>query len=287
MSRASEEISISEILRIFYRRKWVTIITTLIVFSLAVAYSFLWPATYESVAVLQIDPNRTSQMGMEDLLTSGLFSDSDRMITSEVNVLQSDTVAALAIKEGKLVRTKGFLTPEETASFPEDPAQMTPAQRRRVLQALDDRLTVKPIPDTTLVSLKFRHRNPAFAADALNDLIRAYMERAFISRHEGAAMVGNWLAGQMSDLQKETVTAQHNLADFQKVHGILGTDQDNNIIIDRLKQLNRRSRTDDSHRSGQSANPASAASRSPPSTRPTQVQVRCRISEGRRDRGAA
>lgn len=234
----SDEISISEILRIFYRRKWIAIATTLIVLGLAVAYSFLWPSTYESTAVLEIDPNRTSQMGMEDLLTGGLFSDSDKMITSEMSVLQSDTVAALAIKEAKLVRTPGFLRPEETRSFPEDTAQMTPAQRRRVLGALQGRLTVKMIPDTYLVSLTFRDRNAKFAADVLNALIRAYMERAFISRHEGAAMVGNWLSGQMNDLQKESGAAQHKLADFQKEHGILGADEENNIIVDRLKQLN-------------------------------------------------
>ncbi len=236
--REPDEISIAEILRIFYRRKWMTIATTLIVLGLAVAYSFLWPATYQSTAVLEIDPNRTSQMGMEDLLTGGLFSDSDRMIASEVNVLQSDTVAALAIKEAKLVRTPGFLTPEETSSFPEEMERMTPVQRRRVLGALQSSLVVKTIPDTYLVTLTFRHRNPKFSADVLNALIRAYMERAFISRHEGAALVGNWLAGQMSDLQKENVAAQHKLADFQKLHGILGTDEDNNIVVDRLKQLN-------------------------------------------------
>lgn len=237
-SRQSDEISITEIWRIFYRRKWVTVVTMLIVFGLSALYTFLRPPIYESTATLQIDPNRTAQMGMQDLLSGSLFSDGDRLIGSEIRVMESDTVAAMAVKEMNLVKSPNFMEAEDAKLFPEDPAQMTPAQRKKVLGAVKTGLTIKAIPNTNLVSLNYQHGNPKFAADVLNGLIRAYIERAFMSRHEGAAMVSNWLSGQMDDLKKETESAQHKLADFQKLHGILGSDEDNNIILDRLKQLN-------------------------------------------------
>jgi len=237
-SAQSDELSLAEILRVLYRRKWIIVVTTLIIFSMAAIYSFLQPSIYESSATLQIDPNRTAEMGMQDLL-SGIFSDNDRMIGSEIKVMESDTVAAMAVKEMKLVKSPDFMKEEEDAkSLPDDPAQMTPGQRRMVLSVVQGGLAIKAIPNTNLVSLKYRHHDPKFAADVLNALIRAYIERAFVSRHEGAAMVGNWLSGQMADLQKETESAQHKLADFQKLHGILGADEENNIIVDRLKQVN-------------------------------------------------
>lgn len=236
--RQSDEMSLADIWRVFYRRKWIMLVTTMLVFALSALYCFLLPPIYESSATLQLDPNRTAQMGMQDLLSGSLLSDSDRLMGSEIRVMQSDTVSAMAIKEMKLVKSPHFMKPEDAKSFPEDPAEMTPAQRRRVLGKIQSGLAVKSIPNTNLVSLKYRHGDPVFAADVLNALIRAYIERAFTSRHEGAAMVSNWLSGQMNDLKRETENAQHNLADFQKLHGILGTDEDNNIIIDRLKQLN-------------------------------------------------
>ena len=64
------------------------------------------------------------------------------------------------------------------------------------------------------------------------------MQRNFQTHYEGAVQVSTWLSKQMAELQAKAVEAQEKLADFQKQNNILGTDENDNIVTDRLKVLN-------------------------------------------------
>ena len=50
--------------------------------------------------------------------------------------------------------------------------------------------------------------------------------------------VSEWLSKQMQDIKADASEAQQKLADFQKQNNILGADEKNNIITDRLSALN-------------------------------------------------
>src|SRR6185437_12447749 len=50
--------------------------------------------------------------------------------------------------------------------------------------------------------------------------------------------VSDWLSKQMDDLRQRATQAQDNLAVFQKKHNILGTDENNNITMEKLHELN-------------------------------------------------
>src|ERR1035438_6381357 len=64
------------------------------------------------------------------------------------------------------------------------------------------------------------------------------MRRNFLVRINGTAQVSQWLSRQMEDVRASTTVAQQKLADFQRENNLLGTDESDNIVTDRLKQLN-------------------------------------------------
>jgi len=98
-----------------------------------------------------------------------------------------------------------------------------------------------------------------------------YMQRNFQTRYEGAVQVSNWLAKQMDELQTKAVEAQKKLAEFQKQNNILGADENDNIVTDRLKLLNQQVTEAEAdrivkearHRMAETGNPELIASSSP------------------------
>src|ERR1035438_2345605 len=64
------------------------------------------------------------------------------------------------------------------------------------------------------------------------------MRRNFLVRIDGTAQVSQWLSRQRDDVRASTTAAQQKLADFQRENNFLGTDESDNIVTDRLKQLN-------------------------------------------------
>src|SRR4029077_12931595 len=119
----------------------------------------------------------------------------------------------------------------------QDLSQLTPAQRQKLLDRFYDNLTVKVLPNTQVVEIRFRSIERAIATGAPNSIIDEYIQRNFETRVDSSKQVSQWLAKQMEDVRTNTTKAQQKLAEFQKENNFLG-DESDNIVTDRLKQLN-------------------------------------------------
>jgi capsular exopolysaccharide synthesis family protein len=235
----SEELSLDEIWRTIFKRKLAVVCFTVAAFTLAVLYTFLKTPVYESVARLQIDPTRSSA-GLDDLLKEKLGSgDSSSELVTEVKILQSNGLAAQTVKALSLAKNADFAGKKFAASVTTlDPLEMTPDKRDALIGNFHAGLSVQAIPNSQMVVLSFRSRNPQLATDIVNSLIDAYMERNFQRHFESTVQVSHWLSKQTQELKTTSEQAQQKLAEFQKQHDILGTDENNNVVMDRLKQLN-------------------------------------------------
>ena len=119
-----------------------------------------------------------------------------------------------------------------------NPLAMSPSDRQRLVNTFQGSLRVRALSDTQLVEVRFRSTDPKLATDVANAVAEQYMQRNFQTHYEGAVQVSNWLAKQMEELQAKAIDAQQKLAEFQKQNNILGTDENDNIVTDRLKLLN-------------------------------------------------
>ncbi len=230
------EISLTDIHRALFKHKWLILITTLLVFAASVLYTALTPKVYESRVTLQIDPGRSSSPGLEDLINEKLGSDEGggRLLT-EVRIIESATVASRVIDTLNLAQNPAFL--DRNQLIPAD-KQPTNRQRQMMVSIFLQSLKVRAIPSTQVVEVYFRSRDAALSAQVANTLVEKYMERNLETRYQGTVQVSNWLSRQMQDLQTKADDSQRKLADFQKEHNVIGADENDNIIVDRLKLLN-------------------------------------------------
>jgi capsular exopolysaccharide synthesis family protein len=269
-----EELSLAEILRTFYKHKVIILCTAAAIFCAVAVYTLTKTPVYESVALLQIDPSRSSDLGLDDMLSEKLGTgDASSRIQTEVKVIQSDTVAMHVIDTLRLAKQPAFAGKSASGATVTDPAAMSAHDRRRLLDAFQHSLSVQVLPNTQLVEVRFRSTDPKLATDVANSVVEKYMERNLQTRYDGTVQVSNWLSKQMEGLQTKALEDQQKLAEFQKQNNILGTDENDNIVVDRLKLLNQQVTEAEAdrivkearHRMAESGNPELIASAVPSS----------------------
>jgi polysaccharide biosynthesis transport protein len=233
-----EEASFGAMLQTIFKRKLIILVTTAVIFGGVAWKTLRTKPVYESMVRLQIDPGRSSSLGLEDVVNEKGGDDSDSRMMTEVKLIQSDSVAIRVIDAMGLAKRTDFMGPSALHATVTDPRQMSPMDRTLILGMFEGALSVKIVPNTQLVELHFRSTDPALATEIVNTVADQYMQRNFQTHYEGAVQVSNWLAKQMAELQGKAIEAQEKLAEFQKQNNILGADENDNIITDRLKYLN-------------------------------------------------
>jgi polysaccharide biosynthesis transport protein len=207
-----------------------------VVFLGAALYTFSKTPVYEGVARLQIDPGRSSTLGLDE---AAKFSDSDvdSRVKTEVEIIQSGTVATQVMNSLHLYSNPAFARNDAVAGAT-DFFQLSSAQQRRMLERFGDDLLVRVVPNTQVVEIRFRSTDPGLAATTANSIINEYMQRNFQTRVNGTSQISQWLSSQMEEIKAATSASQQQLADFQRKNDLLGADESDNIVTDRLKQLN-------------------------------------------------
>ena len=69
--------------------------------------------------------------------------------------------------------------------------------------------------------------------------MQTYVENNFKARFESTMQASDWLPNSSSISQMKVETSQEKLVRYQKEHEILGTDEKQNIITEKLDELNK------------------------------------------------
>lgn len=234
----SQHMSVADMGRILRRRRLLIFGFASVVLLLTAVYAFVKTPVYEGVARLQIDPNRSADLGLDQADKAGTSIDVDSRVKTEVAIIQSNTVAMQVMQSLGLYANPRFAGKNAASPSVQDLSQLKPSERQRLVEQFMGDLTVKVLPNTQVVEIRFRSTDPTIATNAANAIIDQYMQRNFHVRVDGTMQVSQWLSRQMEEVRSSTTAAQEKLAEFQRQNNLLGTDESDNIVTDRLKQLN-------------------------------------------------
>ena len=148
-------------------------------------------------AEIQIDSSRLGSLGLGDLLNAG-FEDDDVKVQTDIEILQSETVAMAALAALPPAEQRAF------AGFPVDfehPEKLTPAERDASIGKLGSKLKCKRVPNTQIVQVSFRDPDPQLAKDVANNVVDAFVKGTFQSRYKSVEQVSGWLSDQMKGLK--------------------------------------------------------------------------------------
>ena len=232
------QISLVEIWAVSRKRKWVILSCLGFTLALAVAYCIWAPRRYEATVRVVVNPDSGNPLGLDTGGAMNPFLDPALMQETQVHIMQSDTVAWDVISKLRLDKAKEFASrkhPEQAAS----PDNIGPDRRFELLDLFHRRLNVASVPKTALVELRFRSRDPRLAAQIVNAIADAYLERNFRAHYDANMQVSEWLTKQLDDLKKKVTTSEQEVADFQKKNGIIGSDETHNIVLSQLDEMDK------------------------------------------------
>jgi capsular polysaccharide biosynthesis protein len=245
----SDEISLSDLVRVLRRRKRIIAASVVVVFLLGMVYCAAKTRRYEAVADLAINPEGADALDMGDITASlgGGGLGFDEKLETQVHILKSDSMAWTVISELHLdkqptfagYRKFIFLGTYIVPDAPEHIEQTSPERRNQLLAIFSAALTVQTIARTQAVEITFRNANPNLARDIVNHLVSAYTQRTFMTRYNDTMKASDWLSGQLAQLKSAVEQSQSKLSRLQIQTGIFGTDENDNLVLSKLDDLSK------------------------------------------------
>jgi polysaccharide biosynthesis transport protein len=236
----SQESTPREYLRVLMKRKWLVLACIFGVLAATAIASLRQTPIYEAVGRIAINKADSNVISFKDSMPVVDYLDPTDLDT-EVRILQSDLLALQVIRQLNLDKRPEFggQPGPQQPNLVADPLQEDPSRTSALLAAFKGNLRVSLIPDTRIMEIRYRSADPQLAASAINTLAATYIEQNFKTKFESTMQTSGWLSKQLVDLQMKVETSQEKLVRYQKEHEILGIDEKQNIITEKLGELNR------------------------------------------------
>ena len=237
----SQESTLREYMRVLIKRKWMVIACVVGIFMAVAIASLRQTPIYEAVGRIAINKADSNLITFKDSgpVMMDYYDPSD--LDTEVRILQSDLMALQVIRQLNLDKRPEFggHSDQKQANLVADPLQTDSNRTSALLGSFRGNLHVTLIPNTRIIEIHYNSTDPQLAASAVNTLAATYVEQNFKTKFESTMQASDWLSKQLVDLQMKVETSQEKLVRYQKEHEILGTDEKQNIITEKLAELNR------------------------------------------------
>ncbi len=260
-SQPSSDLTVGAILAIFRQRRAVIITTTVALFLLVAVYCLVATPRYKSTAVIEVQASSADLLGLESLMASQPSEMGDALnasldLQTEVEILQSDTLALKVINDLNLESNKdfkhhwspigavlGLFSPKGVADPSSASLEDSPARRAYVTKVFSSHLKVKTVAGTRLIQIDFTNSDPRVAAAVVNHLTHALVDYGFNTRNAATNQTSEWLGTQMSDLKEQAHNLQARVVALQRNAGVYslgedsqGRDQLYSSTLDQLQQ---------------------------------------------------
>ncbi len=235
------ESVVREYLRVLIKRKWIVLSCLITIFSVVTIASLKMTPVYEASGTIAINKPDTS-LNFQNSATFTLDYFDPTELETEVKILQSDLLALQVIRELNLDHRPEFSGKAPSSSSLElapDPLQVDPGQATAMIGSFKGNLRVTLSPNSRIIEVHYRSADKETAANVVNTLMQTYVENNFKARFESTMQASDWLQKQLVDMQMKVETSQEKLVRYQKEHEILGIDEKQNIITEKLDELNK------------------------------------------------
>jgi capsular exopolysaccharide synthesis family protein len=223
------------------RKYWLTAAATAQDVTVATTYYTLGHTKiYEAYVTIQFDPSPPRPLGknMESIFDngSGSFWANREYYETQYKVLQSMRIASSVVQQLNLHRDAAFLR-----NLPPG-AQLPPVAGtvEDAAQVLLSRVTVLPVKESRVATVKFSDANPERAQRILNTLADTYVAQNLDDALTSAGHSVEWLNGQLDKLKEQLQQSEMALHEYKLRKNILSVafDDQSNMLRDELKQLN-------------------------------------------------
>jgi capsular exopolysaccharide synthesis family protein len=266
LSPESEEPSFRDYWKMLAKRRRLIMLTFLVVFGFAAYITFRTTPLYTASTTLRIEPEPKSAPAI-GFAEAGVGS--DNYFETQVALLQSRALAARVIKDLDLERNPSFRVPPqpldqlrswilgsvdsslarifELLKVAPEQKPVSPTTRGSELGVRPGSinrylsfLSVEPLPRTQLVKMSFSTIDPHLSEALANAHAATFVRMNLETRFELTKEAREFLEKKLAELKVKVGQSEEALNRFRKANGVLSMEGSENIVVDRLVDLNRR-----------------------------------------------
>lgn len=274
-----DDFRILDYWRAVRKRLWLVIGIAVLTTTLAAIYMARVPNMYAASGKIQVDLEQTNPDLVTSDRQRALSNPDPSYFNTQLQLLGSNALLRRVIKEKNLDTSKefqaargngsasawqslskalGFTGGNANTDNSNSPVDITEsdsltsdeiADAMRLAPYVDlikPSLSIEPIresratfKDTRLIEITYRNTDPRFAASIVNAICETFVNQNWEKRTGTNRKTNDFLQQRIADLQSEIRNDELKLVELKKTAGILKTEGEQTIVLDRLSGLNR------------------------------------------------
>lgn len=262
----SDEPHLRDYWRTLVKRRRLVAPVFLVVLGFGVCLTLFETPLYTAKATLKIEPSDPAVTQLEDLLaTQAAGSGPYDYYKTQFALLDSRALASRVITDLGLAVDPIFadrslserlrswfreIIPALFASVsrllgvarpPEEPAAASePGVHPRLIDRYRDLLEVNPVKNTRLVEIEFRTPSARLSRDLADAHAAAFIRMSLETRFELTREARVFLDEKLSELKGRVERSEEALNRFRQAHGVVSLEGNENIVVQRMVDLNKR-----------------------------------------------
>jgi uncharacterized protein involved in exopolysaccharide biosynthesis len=228
-TQALENITLTNMISILFRRKWQVVLTFVLVTCAVAVFTFLMPKQYESHMKILVKNKRADMIvsaGRGD--GSGYHGEvSESEINSEIELLNGINLLQNVVVKCGLEKLE--------KSHTSDPTERLPVAIERATLHLQRDLTITPVRKANIIQIDYSSHNPQQAAAVLRQLAESYLEEHL--KVHGTPGTYQFFASQAEHYQIELQDAEAKLKQFRQQNSIVMLAEQKDVVLQRASEL--------------------------------------------------
>jgi polysaccharide biosynthesis transport protein len=209
-------------LAILMERAWLGVLVAIVVFLVFTFHARRQTPYYRSTSVLLVEAQIPKILNYQDILAYNTRS--LEYFNTHINALYSRNMMEQALDRSGLARRADFLPNLKT--------------KEEKIEAAHSLVTITPVEKSRMIDITVEHPDPQTASDLANALANAYIQQDLDIRMNASMEAVEWLRERSEEYRQKLEKGLLQLQEYREQTGSVSLEEDQNIVIEKLKALN-------------------------------------------------
>ena len=210
---------------------WVIALFVFLSLSAAVAYLIWAPKIYESRAVIEVGAETPRVSNTQDFNTTNSDNDSTDALKTVEQSLLSDTLLLQVVKVNGLDKDPSFAPVKSDGSAYLDSELVT---------RFKSKVSVAVRRGTHLIDIVVQDKDPQRAKQLAESMVKEFVDQSFERKLGVSEMADSYLQQESDHLKAKLQNAEQAVQKFREDHDAVSLEDKQNIIVEKLKDLNQK-----------------------------------------------
>jgi capsular exopolysaccharide synthesis family protein len=209
-------------------KAWVIVLFVMLSLAAAITYLIRAPKIYESRAVIEVGQETPRVNNIQDFDTDNNNNSNDDLKTIE-QALTSDTLLLHVVKANGLDKDPSFAPPKEDGSRYLD---------AELVGRFKSKVNVLVRRSTRLIDVTVGDTDPQLAQQLAASMVREFVNQSFEQELGLSATATDYLRQEADHLKAKLQNAEQAVQKYREDHNAVSLEDKQNIIVEKLKDLN-------------------------------------------------